>query len=125
MTGQKHQLGHTEEILLRFHSNLLLTGSERQLTSTFEDLKPMFRPPLHEVTAVVPAQLPCRGTVILRGLEATTSEQQRRLMEWLNRCGEDLQVVTVGSEPLFPLVESGQLLDTLYYRLNVVHIVLS
>lgn len=129
MTGQKHQLGNalgdTREILLRFHSNLLLSGSERQLTATLEDLKPMLRPPLHEGTAVVPAQLPCRGTVILRDLEATTGEQQRRLMDWLNRYGEDLQVVTVGSDPLFPLVESGQLLDTLFYRLNVVHIVLS
>ena len=42
----------------------------------------------------------------------------------LDQGSPGLQILTLTEEPLFPLVLRGQLLDTLYYRLNAVCLML-
>jgi hypothetical protein len=58
--------------------------------------------------------------LIVRELEAMTSDEQRRLFDWLSEAADRTQVVSAASVPLWPLVESGVFLDRLYYRLNIV-----
>jgi transcriptional regulator of acetoin/glycerol metabolism len=49
-------------------------------------------------------------------------DQQLRLYDWLNDGWENLQVVSISSASLRPLVDEGRFLEGLLYRLNVVHL---
>jgi transcriptional regulator of acetoin/glycerol metabolism len=61
------------------------------------------------------------GTLVIREVDALDSAQQRQLLEWLD--GPDhVQVISVASCPLFPLVLCGGFDEGLYYRLNVVYV---
>jgi transcriptional regulator of aromatic amino acid metabolism len=48
--------------------------------------------------------------------------QQVALYDWLTDGCEHLQVVSISSVPLLPLVEEGRFLEGLFYRLNVIHL---
>jgi len=58
------------------------------------------------------------GTLLLHGVATLTSDEQRRLLGWIER-NRATQVITVAECPLFPGVTAGTFLDGLYYRLNV------
>jgi hypothetical protein len=60
------------------------------------------------------------GTMLLRDVGALASDEQRRLLDWLEETDGRTQVVSTSAEPLLSRVESGAFLDTLYYRLNTV-----
>jgi DNA-binding NtrC family response regulator len=63
-----------------------------------------------------------RGTLLLNDVTAMTLSQQVMLYDWLSDgCGE-MQVVSVASAPLEILVEDGQFLEGLFYRLNVLRL---
>jgi hypothetical protein len=63
------------------------------------------------------------GTLILEEGDRLSERDQRDLLEWLDKHGLSVRVVTTASRPLFPLVEAGSFLDSLYYRLN--HVVVA
>jgi hypothetical protein len=63
------------------------------------------------------------GTLILEEGDRLSERDQRDLLEWLNVHGQSVRVLTTSSRPLFPLVEAGSFLDSLYYRLN--HVVIA
>jgi len=46
--------------------------------------------------------------------------EQRRLLDWLERCAGRYQVVSTTTSPLLALVEARVFHDALFYRLNVV-----
>lgn len=60
------------------------------------------------------------GTWFLQGVDAMTDRQQRDLDGWLTGDGSGVQLVSIATTPLWPLVEKGQFLDRLYYRLNTI-----
>jgi DNA-binding NtrC family response regulator len=49
-----------------------------------------------------------------------TLPQQIELYDWLNAGRGAVQIVSITSEPIWPLVEAGRFLEGLFYRLNVV-----
>ena len=59
------------------------------------------------------------ATLVVRSISALDHDQQRSLCDWLDAPGDRVQVISITSEPLYPLVSSGAFLATLYYRLNV------
>ena len=59
------------------------------------------------------------GTLVLTNAWALTLDQQIELYDWLDT-RRAVQVVSVTSKPLWPLVEQGRFLEGLFYRLNVV-----
>ncbi|OFV90834.1 MAG: hypothetical protein A3G76_06320 [Acidobacteria bacterium RIFCSPLOWO2_12_FULL_65_11] len=63
------------------------------------------------------------GTLLLGDVAALTPSQQIELYDWMSGRPADLQVVSVTSVPLLPLVENGRFLEGLFYRLNVVSVV--
>ena len=63
------------------------------------------------------------GTLILEEADRLSERAQADLLEWLNHHGQSVRVLTTASRPLFPLVEAGSFLDSLYYRLN--HVVIA
>jgi Sigma-54 interaction domain len=65
------------------------------------------------------------GTLILEEGDRLGERDQTVLLDWLNGPGRSVRVLTTSSQPLFPLVEAGSFLESLYYRLNHVLIAAS
>src|SRR6476646_7490839 len=59
-------------------------------------------------------------TFVLHDVSKLTIAQQIALHDWLNDLTARTQVVSITSVPLLPLVNDGQFLESLYYRLNVI-----
>jgi hypothetical protein len=66
-------------------------------------------------------------TMIVRRVDLFTASENRRLLDFLNADGARLQtqVVATSARPLYALVESGQFLPALYYRLNTIRLELA
>lgn len=60
------------------------------------------------------------GTLLLHNVGALPLLDQRYLVEWLERAAGQTQVVSTTPVALMPLVQAGQFLARLYYRLNTV-----
>lgn len=65
---------------------------------------------------------PTRGTLLLKDIAALTLSQQVRLYDWLTLVNGQVQVISLTSAPLVTLVENGEFLEGLLYRLNVIRI---
>jgi DNA-binding NtrC family response regulator len=63
-----------------------------------------------------------QGTLILRDIEKLDQQAQHELLRWLDGVGSDTRVISLTSARLYPLVQAGKFLDTLYYRLNIVRL---
>jgi hypothetical protein len=109
-------------VLTTSQPNVLLVGPE-VLTSEFVDaLLPTFRQPVVHWRGASQLSTATRpGTLILPDADRLTPDDQRRLDNWIAEVFP-MQVVSVASTPLYPLVERGQFLASLYYRLNVVYL---
>jgi transcriptional regulator of aromatic amino acid metabolism len=106
--------------------NLLLAGPRSAVDTALAEMTPHLLEPLrrfdpeHERSAPQPTQ----GTLILLEAAALNHEQQMELLEWLDQFAqrEHVQVVSTTSRALFSLVERGEFLAALYYRLNVLRV---
>ena len=110
-------------IITASNPNVLLTGTEEATGAFVHALMPHLRRPVESPSGdglPVPNYAP--GTLILRELETLDLEHQRQLLGWLDGPGEGAQLISLATESLYPLVEKGQFLDTLFYRLNTVHL---
>lgn len=65
---------------------------------------------------------PARGTLLLKDVAALTLSQQVVLYDWLTMVHGQVQVISLTTTPLQGLVEDGQFLEGLLYRLNVIRI---
>lgn len=65
---------------------------------------------------------PARGTLLLREVASLTLSQQVVLYDWLTAANGAVQVISLTTVPLDQLVEDGEFLEGLLYRLNVVRI---
>jgi len=123
-TGAALQLPPEDWRLLRMsHPNVLLTGCLAAATSTLDDLRSCFRPPVVTWCAGTPLILPpaaASRTLILNEAASLSVEDQLRLLAWLQRSDGTTQVITTTSCPLFPLVERGAFLEGLYDYLSAV-----
>jgi hypothetical protein len=71
-------------------------------------------------TAVAAPPQPATGTLVVWGVDGLDRTQQQSLLAWLERHPGEVQVISVADRPVFPLVERGEFLDGLYYRLNAI-----
>ena len=62
---------------------------------------------------------PDSGTIIISNVAVLSPVDQRRCYDWLTKGGRDTVVLSISRVPLFPLVEKGQFMAELFYRLNV------
>jgi Sigma-54 interaction domain len=103
--------------------NLLLVGVERDMWQPLQDQLSDLAEPIvtwspGKRLGFPPATEP--GTLILRDVDRLSSDDQRQLLEWLEPAGRRMRVISVASAALYPRVEAGAFIDTLYYRLNTV-----
>lgn len=61
-----------------------------------------------------------QGTLLIENVTALTAAQQQDLHAWLAEGPDQMQVVSVATEPLLAAVQDGRFLEALYYRLNIV-----
>jgi hypothetical protein len=107
------------------HPHALLIGSEAQATAAIVRLRQHLRQPLVQwhPSAVEPPQ--STSTLVIWEVETLDRMQQTLLLMWMDRDVADVQVISIARRPVFPLVLAGTFLQTLYYRLNTVCLVLS
>jgi transcriptional regulator of aromatic amino acid metabolism len=59
-------------------------------------------------------------TFLIGDVACLTPQQQFILWDWMNNRDRRIQVVSITSVPLLPLVEDGRFLDSLFYQLNII-----
>jgi hypothetical protein len=106
-------------------ANAIVVGTEEAALGVWTVVWPSLQKPIHWVEAGR-LFLPRRpaGTLILQGADALSACDQQQLLEWLEGDARATRILTTTNRPLFPLVESGNFLEGLYYRLNVILLVL-
>jgi sigma-54-interacting transcriptional regulator len=110
--------------ILDKHPHVLLVGPPERSESVLTWLRPHLRSPARECDCTTRLTLPPEaGSVILRDISSLDAGQQQTLKKWLDR-NAGKQVVSMSCSSLFPFVERGSFLDTLYYRLNIVTLLL-
>lgn len=109
------------------HPNVLVTGPRDATRAFLAAITPSLHQPIHHVACGTPLNLPtAAGTIILDEVDALPLEEQEGLLRWLDaaQCARS-QTVALTTVPLYTQVQAGAFLDTLYYRLNVVHLQVS
>jgi sigma-54 interacting transcriptional regulator len=118
---------HHESTLLRArHPHVLVVGPQASAVPALAQLRPYLRSPLSHwrpAVAADPPQAP-KGALIIWNVEALDLEQQQCLLAWMDERAADLQIVSIAESPLFPLVRRKMFLEDLYYRLNMVSVML-
>jgi len=62
------------------------------------------------------------GTVVLQNVTALSRGQQIVLNDWLAEGCGDTQIISIATSPLWPLVQNGEFLEGLFYRISVVRL---
>jgi hypothetical protein len=102
--------------------NLLVECKGVSVEATVRHVVAFCEPPYHTTALPGNLELPGvkKGTVLLADVALMSLGQQMRVFDWLpSDCG-NLQVVSISSVPVRPLVDQGKFLEGLFYRLNVI-----
>ena len=108
-------------LLVTARPNVLLEGA-REITDVIVGEAMGWLPTPHATWCGAP---PCGdrpATLVVRSISALDHDQQRSLCDWLDAPGDRVQVISITSEPLYPMVGRGVFLESLYYRLNVMRL---
>ena len=110
-------------VLLHTRPNMLVIGRGVAADAFIRTVTPLSQSPVQSlVCSALPSGLPAEGTLILRDVDALDSDQQQRLLRWLDEPQPShTQVISIAATPLYLLVQAGTFSDQLYYRLNVIH----
>jgi hypothetical protein len=102
--------------------NLLVECKGVSVESTVRHIVAFCEPPYHVTALPGNLYLPevKKGTLLLADLAMMSLGQQMRVFDWLPRDCGNLQVVSISSVPIRPLVDQGKFLEGLFYRLNVI-----
>jgi transcriptional regulator of aromatic amino acid metabolism len=110
-------------LLTRGHRPALMVNcGGRSAEAVIESMLSWCTAPVHVVRVQGGFDLPLAktGSIVVADASAMTLHQQIELHDWLNAGRGRVQIVSVTSKPIWPLVEQGQFLEGLFYRLNVV-----
>jgi len=117
---------HAELALLGMpRVNLLLSGPDGVIEYLLDALLPDLREPVGRWCPGEQLLLPpptLIGTMIFQDVGQMPAADQRRLLDWLRGAAGRTQVISTTSVDLMPLIERGEFLEDLFYRLNIVRI---
>ena len=108
------------QTLVATRANAVVVGQEDAALRVWTAVWPSLEKPIHWVDAdhLLLPRHPA-GTLVLQGADMLTPSAQQQLFAWLDSEARSTRVLTTTPRPLFPLVESGAFLAKLYYRLNM------
>lgn len=101
--------------------NGLLVASAEVAETVLHGLRPMLKRPVLECREGTHWHGRRIATLLMPDLVALSPTEQASLFAWMDTDGGRCQVISFASLPLFPLVEQGRFLPSLYYRLNCVY----
>ena len=118
----------SEEHLLRrltsrgIRTNVLVTCRNLRLQRVVSHLIEQIAPPVAVGVVGPDLKMPeiASGIWILHDVALLTPEQQAAVAEWIIGPGAGVRIVSIASEPLWPLVASGRFVEKLYYQLNTI-----
>ena len=106
------------------HPNTLIVCPDNAVASVLRQVKRRSVQPVHY--RIVPGMLPLptrtAGTLVLNDAGQLTIRQQIDLFDWMNSIGTNMQVISLTRRCPLALVENGEFLEGLLYRLNVVRL---
>jgi len=106
-------------------TNVLVVGSSEATRIVVDMLRLDLRGPVLKWRPGQPLELPTRGraaTMVLEDLTGLTSDEQARILAWLEEVVGYVRVVSTTAVPIWPRVARGEFNDMLYYRLNTVYV---
>jgi len=110
-------------IVAKRRTNLLLVGPGGAIRIVLEMLWRELREPILRWRPGQPLELPSperAATLVLQDVSELTSDDQHRVLLWLDQNAGGIPVVSTTAVPLWPRVKTGAFNDVLYYRLNTV-----
>jgi hypothetical protein len=108
-------------VLARLRVNLLVIGID-SVVQNIMDLLPALDEPIatwRPGERLVLPPLTHAGTMILHDVGALAHGDQQRLFKWSEQAA-GTRLVSTTDAPLFPRVQAGAFIESLYYRLNTV-----
>lgn len=110
-----------------WHPHVLLMGDEASLGPALARLRPRLRGPISQWRPAVATDPPrvTKGALFIWGVDKLNRDQQSHLLAWMTGAGAHVQIISIPERPLFPLVCQTTFLDDLYYRLNMLCVVLN
>jgi hypothetical protein len=107
-----------------YHPNLLVLTKDPASQRIARLVLTSCATPLHLCRLPGRLRLPTAitGTLLVSDVSTLTSSQQHEMNDWLATCPGQVQVVSVTTRPLELLVERGEFLAELFYRLNIVRL---
>ena len=112
-------------IFLAAQPHTLLIGDEDLARSILDTYERYLAPPIVEWRPPTPLNAPPSGTLVIWDVDRLSAPQQRACLAWMDRHAAGVQVISIASRTLFPLVQARAFLPKLYYRLNTVCLPLS
>jgi hypothetical protein len=109
-----------------WHPHVLLVGNDASIGPALERLRPQLRRPISQWRPAVATDPPrvTSGALIIWGADALSLDQQHHLLAWMTGAGADIQIISIAERHLFPRAWQKAFLADLYYRLNMVCVVL-
>ena len=103
-------------------ANLLVRGEKSAAAATVVALTADFPPPLLAWNAASGNGLPAFdcGTLVIHDVDSLDLASQRVLVTWLEHRASRVRVISTVTRDLFPMVQAGNFIDQLYYRLNTI-----
>jgi len=127
--GQRHEYGNLRAewaAITLGRRNFLLAGPRSAVDAAVAEMTPHLLEPVRRFDPEKEQSFPqpTHGTLILLEAAALSREQQLQILGWLDQFAnrEHVQVISTTSRALFSLVERGEFLAALYYRLNVLRL---
>jgi len=111
------------QILEMPRTNLHLVGTAGAIRIVLEWLRLDLREPIVTWRPGQRLELPSprrAATLLLHDVSKLTSDEQHRLVRWLDETAGQVRVVSTSAVPLWPRVQHCAFDDVLYYRLNIV-----
>ena len=107
-----------------FRKNLLLVGEARAVGVVLDTLWSGVSEPVLRWRPGETLDLPRGGeaTLVLHDVGGLVGVEQTRILRWLDENHGRIRIVSTNTEPLWSRVTSGAFDETLYYRLNTVHV---
>ena len=106
-------------------TNVLVVGNSEATRIVVDMLRLDLRGPIARWRAGQPLDLPTparAATLVLENVSRLTTDEQFRVLRWLDDVRGTIRVVSTTSEPLWPRVQVGVFNEVLYYRLNTVFV---
>lgn len=113
------------QIVGMLRKNLLLIGDARTVRVALDVLWLDVDEPVLRWRPGQTLDLPCGGyevTLVLHDVGELTGEEQARMLGWFDHGDGRTRVVSTSTDAVWPRVTSGAFDETLYYRLNTVHV---